>query len=360
MIDRDDLRASVSAGIVTEAQAAALISLAHSRSGARENLAPGDEPFELFKGFNEIFIVVGLIILAMGWVGIVTFSMTFDPLSLRNTLIFSGVFAAASLWILSEYFVRRRRMVAPAIALSIMFAINAAYGFAGAFSEIFMVAQGDNSSLPRPLIFATLALFIYWWRFRVPFALALIAIAGFGVAILIAGNSRGSPNSIEALFLLSAGGPFAWITLAVGIFVFSIAMWFDMSDPHRVTRRAANGFWLHVVAAPALVNTIALTLLDSDQAWSNAALVAVLTLFALVAIVIDRRSFLIAAIGYTVILTAAIFEGDGAVFTVFFLGVVLLFLGARWERIRGRLLTFLPGFIPLHRLPPSHLTKALS
>ncbi|WP_187428486.1 hypothetical protein ROLI_044040 [Roseobacter fucihabitans] len=360
MISQDDLRASVSAGIVTEAQAAALMSLAHSRSGARENLAPGDEPFELFKGFNEIFIVVGMLILAVGWVGVVTFVVTNDPLSLKNTLIFSSLFAAASLWGMSEYFIRRRRMVAPAIALSIMFAINAAYGFAGAFSELFMVAQGDNSSLPLPFILATLALFAYWLRFRVPFALALIALAAFGVAILIAGNSSGSPGSTEELFLLSAGGPFAFITLALGLVVFAIAMMFDMSDPHRVTRRSANGFWLHVVAAPALVNTIALSLLDNDAGWSNSLLVAVLTLFALVAIIIDRRSFLIAAIGYTVILTATIFDGDGAVFTVFFLGIVLLFLGARWENIRARLLALLPGFIPLQKLPPSHVAKASS
>ncbi|GFE49369.1 hypothetical protein So717_11220 [Roseobacter cerasinus] len=358
MIDRDDLRASVSAGIVTEAQAAALVSLAHSRSGARENLAPGDEPFELFKGFNEIFIVVGLSILAMGWIGIVTFWIAQDPLQIRDTLMYSSVAGAVALWTLSEYFIRRRRMVAPAIALAVLFAANAAYGLAGAFSELFMVAQGDNSSLPMPFALATLALFIFWFRFRVPFALALIALGAFGVAIIIAGNSSGSPQSIEDLFLLSAGGPFAWITLALGLVVFGVAMTFDMSDPHRVTRRAANGFWLHVVAAPALVNTIALTLLDREESWSNTALVAVLTLFALVAIIIDRRSFLIAAIGYTVILTATIFEGDGAVFTVFFLGVVLLFLGARWEKIRTRLLALLPGFVPLHRLPPSHVTKA--
>ena len=358
MIEKDDLRASVSAGIVTEAQAAALMTLAHSRSGARENLAPGDEPFELFRGFNEIFIVVGMAILAIGWIGMVTFWITSDPLNTRNTLIVSSIASAAVLWALSEYFIRKRRMVAPAIALAILFAVNAAYGMAGAFSELFMVAQGDNSSLPLPLSLATLVLLAFWLRFRVPFALSLIALAGFGIAILIAGNSSGSPQSVEQLFLLSAGGPFAWITLVLGLVVFAIAMMFDMSDPHRVTRRCANGFWLHVVAAPALVNTIALTLLDREESWSNAMLVAVLTLFALVAILIDRRSFLIAAIGYTVILTATIFEGDGAVFTVFFLGVVLLFLGARWERIRGRLLAIMPGFLPLHRLPPSHMTRA--
>ena len=66
-ISKDDLKAAVGSGLLTEAQAANLISLSDSRRGARENLAVGDEPFELFKGFNEIFIVVGLIILAVGW-----------------------------------------------------------------------------------------------------------------------------------------------------------------------------------------------------------------------------------------------------------------------------------------------------
>jgi hypothetical protein len=74
----------------------------------------------------------------------------------------------------------------------------------------------------------------------------------------------------------------------------------------------------------------------------------------LVAIVIDRRSFLIAAIGYIVTLAATILDGDGAALTVLVLGIVLLLLGAFWERIRARVLKLMPGFIPLHRLPPSH------
>ncbi|MCU0911878.1 MAG: hypothetical protein MUE98_11210, partial [Rhodobacteraceae bacterium] len=67
MILPEDLRAAVAAGVVTEAQAVRLKALADSRRGARENLAAGDEPFELFRGFNEVFIVVGLVILTMGW-----------------------------------------------------------------------------------------------------------------------------------------------------------------------------------------------------------------------------------------------------------------------------------------------------
>jgi hypothetical protein len=358
MIERDDLRAAVSAGIVTEAQAAALLSLGQARRGARENLEPGDEPFELFKGFNEIFIVVGLSILTFGWIGTVTVWVASDPMQIKNILMWSGILGAAALWALSEYFIRRRRMVAPAIALAVLFAANAVYGFAGAFAEVFMIAQGDNSSLPVPLALATLSLVLYWLRFKVPFALALIALGGFGLAILIAGLSRGTPDSFSELFLLSAGGPFAWITLALGLVVFAAAMLFDASDPHRVTRRAANGFWLHVIAAPALVNTAALSLLDTDAFWAQALLAGVLALFAVIAIVIDRRSFLIAAIGYTVILTGTVFEQSNAVATTLGLGAVLLFLGARWEIIRARLLAVMPDSFPRHLLPPSHPSKA--
>ena len=140
----------------------------------------------------------------------------------------------------------------------------------------------------------------------------------------------------------------------LGLMVFAVAMVFDMSDPHRVTRRSANGFWLHVVAAPALVNTVALSLLDRDTSGANLVLLAFLALFAIVAIVIDRRSFLIAAIGYIVTLAATVLDGDGAALTVLVLGIVLLLLGAFWERIRARILKLMPGFVPLHRLPPSH------
>jgi hypothetical protein len=352
MIGRDDLKAAVGAGIVTEAQAASLAGLADSRRGARIDLAIGDEPFELFKGFNEIFIVVGLLILSFGWasfVGIAYASQISNPQ--QFALLYGGA-GTAALWLLSEYFVRRRRMVAPAIALSILFAINAALAMTAYFAQPFMVAQADYSSLPWPFAVGTFTLVIYWFRFRVPFAMAMIAVGCFIVAILMAATSQGTPQSPSDLFLLSAGGPFAWITLLLGLAVFAVVMMFDMSDPHRVTRRAANGFWLHVVAAPALVNTIALTLLDRDANW---ALFGVMMVFAVVAIIIDRRSFLIAAIGYILALASTVFDGDSAAMTVLLLGVILLLLGAFWEKIRARLLRLLPRFVPLHRLPPSNI-----
>lgn len=348
MIERDDLKAAIGAGLITEAQAAGIASLADSRRGARENLAAGDEPFELFRGFNEIFIVVGLVILAIGWTAIGGLYIEGGAYFSR-AVVFAGA-GAVLVWLLSEYFIRRRRMIAPAITLSVLWTINAAGGFSAEFAQPFMLAQQDFSSLPLPLTLTTVSLLVYWLRFRVPFAMALIALGAFAVALVHASTTGGSPDSFEELFLLSAGGRFAWITLVIGMAVFAAAMAFDMSDPHRVTRRAANGFWLHVVAAPALVNTLALTLLRNE---SLATLAVMLAVFAVIAIVIDRRSFLIAAVGYCVTLAFTVFGGDGGGVTIFALGLALLLLGAFWERLRGLLLRGLGPVLPLHRLPPS-------
>ena len=352
MMDRDDLRAAVGAGIVTEGQAASLTSLADSRRGARTDLAVGDEPFELFKGFNEVFIVVGLLILAMGWAGVVGVAYAAEITNPQQAAMLYGSIGALIIWAMSEYFIRRRRMVGPAIALSILFTGNAAIALTAYFAQPFMVAQQDYASLPLPFILGTAAIGVFWYRFRVPFAMAMIAVGFFIVAILMAATSQGTPQDPSDLFLLSAGGPFAWITLVLGLLVFAVAMAFDMSDPHRVTRRSANGFWLHVVAAPALVNTLALTLLDRNAHW---ALLGVMLIFALIAIVIDRRSFLIAAIGYIVALASTVFDGETTALTVLVLGIILLLLGAFWEKFRARLLRLMPRFVPLHRLPPSNI-----
>ena len=351
MISADDLRAAVGSGLLSEAQAASLKALSDSRRGAREDLAPGDEPFELFKGFNEIFIVIGLIILCTGWITMNSVALAADFGNYKTHVMGAAGFGAVFLWGVSEYFIRRRRMIGPAIALSVMFAVNALAGFAAWRAQPFMIAQNDYSSLPIALAMSIVALALYWWRFRVPFTMALMALGLFAVALILGADQAGVPSGIADLFRLSAQGPFAWITLAVGLAVFAAAMAFDLSDPHRVTRRSAQGFWLHVVAAPALVNTIALSLMEREL---DAILVGVLLFFALVAIVIDRRSFLITAIGYIVALASTVFDGESAGLFVLSLGLFLVALGAFWARIRAALLSLLSGVLPLHRLPPSH------
>jgi hypothetical protein len=187
----------------------------------------------------------------------------------------------------------------------------------------------------------------------VPVALSAVALGIFAIAVTAAIDSGERILSPRDLFLLSGEGSIAWITLVLGLAVFAVAMVFDMSDPHRVTRRSANGFWLHIIAAPAIVNTVALTLLTDGG--SNLLLGLFLVFIALAAIIIDRRSFLIAAVGYVVALAGSLNDsGADAAWTILFLGVALLLTGSFWERIRARILTTLAFALPLHRLPPAH------
>lgn len=355
MIGTDDIRAAVASGLLTEGQAASLTALADSRRGAREGLDAGDEPFELFRGFNEIFVMVGLVILASGWAGVVGWTVATDLTTWRSTSIFYSGVSAVLVWILAEYFIRRRRMVGPAILLSLMFAGNAGFGFVQQYAQVFMLAQEDFSSLILPGLLTVGAIFVFWLRFKVPFAMALIAIGLFATALLAAATRSGTPQDISDIFVLSAESNFGWITLALGIVTFAAAMVFDGSDPHRVTRRSAQGFWLHLVAAPMIINTVALSILSTDG--QTITILVAMAGFALVAIIIDRRSFLLAAIAYvlSVLLTVnPAFENANAARIILGLGVFLVILGAVWARIRAGLLTALPLGRFRAYLPPAH------
>ncbi|MEL6523612.1 MAG: hypothetical protein AAFQ66_21735 [Pseudomonadota bacterium] len=347
-LTRDDIRAAIQNGTITEAQAAGIVALSDARRGARENLSGLDEPFELFKGFNEIFIVVGLTILYSGWSGLTAFPVFASERGTGFAIIF-GLIALATLVGLSRYFTRKRRMVAPSIALTVMVGLSAmqmGYGIAGsigtdqAFVGFFIVS-----------LCATVALIGFWVTFRVPFALFLIALSIFATAfwLIIAGGAE--PEGPLDLFLLSAEGPFSLLTIGFGIVGFAFALWFDMSDPHRVTRRAQNGFWLHIISAPAIVNTVALTLFQEETALAYLILMAFLLLIAVLAVTIDRRSFLVSGVGYVVALAITVAEGQ-AFIVILFLGAGLVLLGAQWERLRRWLMNLLPAFPGKERLPP--------
>jgi len=123
-----------------------------------------------------------------------------------------------------------------------------------------------------------------------------------------------------------------------------------------VTRRASAGFWLHVIAAPAIVNTIALTLFENGTITAQIILLAFLAAMALFAMIIDRRSFLVAGIGYIVAIAITVLEGNAAI-VILILGLGLVLLGAKWEGLRARIMDALPGFPGKDKLPPWGLTE---
>ena len=341
---RKDVEAALNAGILTELQASRFLALVADR-----NAAAGDEPFTVFRGMNEIFIIAGLTILAVGWsAGVSALAAGSD---LQVTVPWACAVALLPLLLLSEYFIRRRRMVGPAIALALLFAINALVG-------VWSLVEGDTPSifgsyenLPATFLLSGGALCLWWMRYRVPFAMAPIALALVTAALVFAADRAETPTSFQDIFLFSATGPFAWITLAAGLAALAVALAFDVSDPHRMTRRSAHGFWLHIVAAPAIVNTVALSLLDAGH---PAALFPVLAIFAVFAVIIDRRSFLLASCLHVVALANAVTEGEGAWAAILGLGVILLALGSFWTQARSWLVGILPAWFPRHVLPPVH------
>lgn len=346
-LSRDDIRAGVTSGVLTEAQAAALIVLSERRAGVRKHVDGLDEPFELFKGFNEIFIVVGLTILYLGFAGVTGMTVLGTTQGYILGMAYA-IFGMGAVALLASYFTLKRRMVAPSIALAIMFGLlSAQFGFA--FSA--MLDLGTPATLTTAAAISSLFLSGYYVAFRVPFTVALIALSVFATAFGIATLGGSFPETPRDVFLLSADGPFALLTIVLGLVGLVIAMRFDMSDPHRVTRRAAAGFWLHVIAAPAIVNTVALTLFDAGTVAAQLVLAAFIALMAVFAVVIDRRSFLVAGVGYVVALAITVVEGQ-AFFVILMLGAGLVLLGAQWEAMRRSLMRALPQFPGKDRLPP--------
>ena len=346
MIEQQDLRAAVQRGLITEAQAAGLSAIADRRKQAKDDVIPGEEPFVLFKGFNEIFIVIGLTILFAGWIGVATLlgAEWISPYGADTVLIAIGTMAVLG-WV-QRYFTLTRRMIAPSIALSIMFALTAAY-WGSALADLVGLYGLQATAV---LWVAVAAVMVLHYRiYRVPFDAAIIAGSVFGALWAFLASRGVLPQDTMGLLHLSKEGPQAFLSLVFGLVCFAVAMRFDMSDPHRISTRATTGFWLHVMAAPAIINTIALRLLDQGPG-GQALLFVVLFALAIVAIVIDRRSFLVSGAGYAIWLIFALFDGSALV--VLGLGLGLVFLGAQWERLRGAIMRGLPPFPGKDRLPP--------
>ena len=351
MIEGADLRAAVAAGKLTEAQAASLTALAEARCTGRTRIRRGDEPFELFRGFNEIFIVAGLGILGLGWFGIWSFFVLGFG-NFRTGMTIAGTSSLVVIAWLAEYFVRYRRMVAPAIVLTLAWGLVTLTIWGVWTGGVTLLGGLRPADAAVALAGTMAATFLFWMRYRVPFAMAILALAGLGALILTLTTLSGRDATFDNLFDLNDAGPFAVGTLAFGLVLFGIAMWFDMGDPHRISLRSSNGFWLHLVAAPAIVNTVAPTLVDRGTVPSMVALSLFLCLIATVAVIIDRRSFLIAAMGYVVALAFLALDGPGISIAILILGAALVGLGAGWQRVRAFLLRPLPEAL-CRRLPAS-------
>lgn len=327
MIEERDLDAAVAAGVLDAGTRERLVTF--TRDYRRGTAGPDEESFRLLTGFNDIFvtIAVGLLLFAVGSLA-----------GLVHPALGAACVAVLS-WGLAEYFTRAKRMALPSIVLLLVYV-------GGVFGTVVTLLGGTAFgtvaaplSLAAAAAAAAVAAYVHWRRFMVPITVAAgVAALGGVVLASLAGAAVVAPN-----FLLA-------VLLVLGLACFALAMAFDSRDRARVTRWTDVAFWLHLLAAPAIIHPVfALTGLTTAAPSLGAAALVVLVyaVLTIVALAIDRRALLVSALGYVIYAIQSLVssgQGIGADFgvTALFIGLFLVLLSAGWRPIRARVIALLP------------------
>ena len=356
MPDQDALKSAVAAGILSQEQAGKLAAHLASRAVGDDApaLATEDERFRLFTGFNDVFLALGVALVSAAcfsqWNG-------FGPAPSLLPLILGAILA----WAFAELLVGRHRALLPGIVACASFALFVgmlAYHVLPAvvgYPPLHNASAADNwRRIAAPWTFAMMGSFAaaaaFYARFRFPFATLVGGLTAAAAVI-----------SAAQLFFGPEATPVYALALAAGLGLFALAMRFDASDTERATRRSDCGFWLHLSAAPFIVYPlITLTTggLQKEGAGNALTVLAVTALFALVALIVDRRALLVSsllsigvAIGY-LIKTAAIPADSAFTVTLGTLGVLVVVMGLGWHRLRNAVLAPFASNPFLKCLPP--------
>lgn len=359
----DDLKSAVEAGVIDAAQAEKLKAMRAARVPApSEAYAPlaDEEHFRFLNGFNDVFLTIGVLLVA----GALIFAAT--P-QFSGSVLGVMTLAAAIFWILSEILVRRLRAVLPGMALSILFVAFAATAIV---IQLHSTVDVDSPSDPwaelafwryPSLLFsvpALLAAVAYYLRFRLPFALALIALAAYGVfrsALHAYGVAEGADTPI--------------IAFASGLVILAAAMAYDSRDLKRTTRFSDCAFWLHLVAAPLIVSPAITLIKHSANGSGTTSAIVLLTVFvlALFSLAIDRRALLVSSLLYFTFAVYQLLSGSTLldsgyggkvisaplVTTLALVGGFVLVLGVFWHPLRQRLLLLVQNIGVSRYLPPA-------
>ena len=363
MLKMSDLEAAVAEGIISQDQAERLRDFSHRLSSTSDEIMEfsqdtRDEPFRLLRGFRDFFIAIGIAIFAVGltaWFGSVSLvGYWLEPgetaygmraVAQSGGLVFVGI-------ALAEWITRRQRLPLSSLVTALAFAIWSA-GFLVAVAVLIrpdLISRVDVAHEILPWVYflgAVLGLIAFYWRYRLPFTLLLLAGSAVGFTFFVLAATMGDQwTDLHGRILIGV----------LGLLVFAAAMWFDMKDPLRVKRFAECGFWLHLLAAPMLVHSLLLG--QSDDAPNLGLILSTMTVLSLIALLIDRRALLVAGLSYLAVAIARIVSGSelvsGSEFavTASVLGAAVLCLGLGWTPIRRGVMALVPSEELKSRLPP--------
>lgn len=366
-----DLDTAVAEGIISRDQATQLRDLSVRDKTMDDSTIDfsqdtRDEPFRLLRGFRDFFIAVGVIIFA---VGLSSYSFSFmgkistadGAWAQISNQALSAIVITFCLCVFgvvqSEIITRRQRLPLSSLVVSIAFAVWSAMLF-GAIALYIVLSDeqsaasafqtGGQSVYWTAVIGALLSIVFFYWRYRLPFALFLLAGSLVALSFLVVKDLWGPAWFLDYGRLLVG----FW-----GIVIFLGAMWFDVKDRLRVTRFAECAFWLHLFAAPMLVH--ALLFGDPHGTPNTAFILGTMAVMSIIALLIDRRALLVSGLSYFAVAIGQLVSSSSLLgfqsfaLTAFILGAFMLALGLGWTPIRRGALALLPFDALKSRLPPT-------
>ncbi|MFT5085352.1 MAG: hypothetical protein ACI9Y1_003411 [Lentisphaeria bacterium] len=317
MYTEEDLNLAVEKGVFSTT---AVDEFRDLLSTSRHSPSVDEENFKLIGGFNDIFVVIACFLLL--------FSSAWALNSIAESKSIGLLVFTVLSWLLSEFFVLKRKMALPAIALLLTF-VGGAFSFSMSFFPF-----GKEVLLISAALISTIAACIHWVRFKVPITIAVGTAAAVGLAASLVLSIF--PNTKDWVL---------GVLLLCGVLTFFLAMYWDSSDTKRVKRSSDIAFWLHLLAAPLIIHPIfsSLGVLTGNENLSTMAVVIILyILMTSISIVIDRRALMVSSLVYVIYALSSIIKAYGGVgysfaLTGVFIGASLLLLSAYWHTVRGSL-----------------------
>jgi hypothetical protein len=339
MYTNEDLEAAVKAGVLDEASVNRFRSFAEQRYNTQ---LVDEENFRLISGFNDIFVVIAsvLLIVSSAWL-----------VSRYNTSL--GFLVAGCLaWWLSVHFVLKKHLALPAIVYLLIIVVSS-FGAVNSFSGSIngYAIESKNTIFTLSSVLTMVVMWVHWLQFRVPITVAagFIGIPCFAIGVL----SSILPQQSDTII---------YVALFSGVAAFVFAMWWDSKDVQRNTYRSDVAFWLHMLAAPLIVHPVFMLINVDHGVFSAASMFVVLPLyfvFAVVAIIIDRRALMVSALLYVIYAVSEFLSTYGSLnnqvaISGILIGGLLVFLSIQWHSVRCKILDFLPSkvtkFVPAGRV----------
>ena len=318
-----------------------------------------NERINFVGGFNDIFVSIGIMMLCgASFFLFLQFSQDFNqPLFLfLNSLVFC---------MLSELFTKRHRLALSSSLLSLCFVTTSGLFF---FNLLGINYRNVTEEHPFIIIAAGLwtagTVYFHYYRYRVDIDICLMAMSFLASVFILAKRA-----------VISFGNDPTYgyvLTGSAGLAVLAAALYFDSRDPLRKTQNADIAFWLHLLAAPLIVNsffwisrikgmyTFSHTSSEISFLFSILGILILFSIFAVTAIIIDRRAMLVSGLsycGYAVYNAAERLSASpkpiAIAMALFFLGLGIVFLGYFWQPIREKLLRLLVPEKLLVFLPPA-------